>query len=387
MKRFASTVVINRTPLYDWHIKNAGKMVEYAGWELPVKYEELGITQSHIHTRQQASIFDVSHMLQLEISGNDRVDFLESLLVSDLQALPESKSVLSLLTNNQGGIIDDTVVTNQGDTIGMVVNAGCALKDLTYLRINESEWKSRGKDINVRQIDRALIALQGPMSAHIMRIFCDKQTSINDIGFMTQFTTHISGIPSTVTRCGYTGEDGFEISVDNEYAIVVANELTSFVQCKPAGLAVRDTLRLEAGMCLYDNDIDDTTTPIEAGLAWTIPTSRRDMLRSIKFPGWEIIMDQLNNKSWKRKRVGVSTQFRRAPRKGSIILNSNDEPVGKVTSSVISPTLNQGIGMAYIDRPYHLLNTEGLHIDINKKCIPLTLTKMPFVKNNYYNKD
>jgi aminomethyltransferase len=388
VRAFSSDVNTNRTALYDWHISKGAKMTEYAGWEMPVQYKDQSMIDSHLRTRSRASLFDVSHMLQLNVTGEHRAEFLESLLVGDIEGLQKDHAVLSLLTNHDGGIIDDTVVTNLGDRLGMVLNAGCAEKDLAHLEQYELEWRSCGKDVYITHQDRSLLALQGPLAMYILRTFTgrDSNIDINEIPFMTRFKSHVRDIPIDVTRCGYTGEDGFEISVENKHATALARELTSFVECKAAGLASRDTLRLEAGLCLYGNDIDETTTPVEAGLAWTIPKRRRDPLNPNKFPGWNIIMDQLKNGAEKvtRKRVGIMTPYRRPPRKDSVIFNNKDEPVGKVTSGLLSPTLNRGIGMAYIDKPYHTTSTEGLYIDIRETTVPIEVVKMPFVKANYY---
>ena len=383
----SSGEVLNRTALYDWHISKGAKMVEYAGWEMPLQYSGQTIIESNRRTRNRASLFDVSHMLQLTVSGDHRTEFMESLMVGDFTNLQKNNSVLSLMTNNTGGIIDDTVVTNLGDRYGMVVNAGCAEKDLRHLERHEANWRSMGKDVYVTHKDSSLFALQGPISMYILRNCCKSDTSLDVLSkpFMSYFKTFINDIPIEVTRCGYTGEDGFEISVSNDAAEEVARILTSYRECKPAGLAVRDTLRLEAGLCLYGNDIDEHTTPVEAGLSWTIPKSRRDESSKTKFPGWDIIMDQIRNKSHLRRRIGFMSQNRRSFRNGSDIYDANNNVIGVVTSGTMSPTLDLGIGMGYINWRDNSTN-KGLFVKVRETSMPLKVVKMPFVKSNYYNK-
>lgn len=376
---FSNSTSIKKTSLNQWHKDRGARMIEYSGWEMPVVFKE-GIISSHLHTRKQSSLFDVSHMVQLKITGTKRFDFLESLLVSDLKSLPENRGCLSLLVSESGTIIDDTIVTPKKNYIYMVCNASNAKKDLQHLKYNATKFN----DVQIENLSesRSLVALQGPCSAQILRneIYID----LNQIKFMDSFETVLFGKNVYITRCGYTGEDGFEISMKHEDAVhIVENLVGNEKIVKPAGLGARDTLRLEAGLCLYGNDIDITTTPVEANLVWTIGKKRRDIKTPNKFLGYHKVMDQLENKTWKEKRVGIITDTNRPPPQGSKIMKDGME-VGRVTSGNVSPILKKGIGMAYIKKPYHLLKTEGLYIPVRNKNLDISITKMPFVPTNYF---
>ncbi|EXX59023.1 glycine decarboxylase subunit T [Rhizophagus irregularis DAOM 197198w] len=263
---------LKKTPLYDFHVENGGKMVPFAGWSMPVQYSSLGVLASHLHTRENASLFDVSHMLQMRLTGRDRVSFLEKLVVADLEELPVDNSILSVFTNENGGIIDDTVICKHNDHIHIVSNAACADKDTTHIRKEINKFQQRGGDVNLKIIDdHALLALQGPKAASVLQELCDKDLS--DFMFMTARHLNIKGFDCHVTRSGYTGEDGFEIGVPSPASVHLANLLLKYPSVQLAGLGARDSLRLEAGLCLYGHDLDETTTPVEAGLTWTIGIS------------------------------------------------------------------------------------------------------------------
>lgn len=244
-------------------------MVPFAGYYMPVQYNTLGISASHVHTRQKASIFDVSHMLQSRITGKDRNKFFEKLVVADLHQLPIGQGTLSLFTNEQGGIIDDTIVMQQENSLYVVSNAACADKDTAHIQHHLREFQNQGGEAEFNIIrDHSLIAIQGPSAAAALETLIDKD--LKDFSFMHGRHLDIAGIPCHVARSGYTGEDGFELSVPTSEIVRITEKLLSHPDVQLAGLGARDSLRLEAGLCLYGNDLDDTTTPVEAGLTWTI---------------------------------------------------------------------------------------------------------------------
>ncbi|DAZ93995.1 TPA: hypothetical protein N0F65_005506 [Lagenidium giganteum] len=347
-------------------------MVDFAGYAMPVQYKA-GIVKSHTHTRTPglASLFDVSHMGQLRLTGKDRVRFLESIVVGDLQALNAGEAKLSLITNDKGGIIDDCVITNYDDHLYVVVNAGNQEIDLVHMHKKLAEFDG---DAHIERLtDRALVALQGPGAAEILSSFVPS-VKLKDLAFMNGVYTSLPSIGADIilTRCGYTGEDGFEISVPSDKITAFASKL----------LEDERVLRLEAGLCLHGHDITPETTPIEGTLAWTIGKRRRE---ESGFPGHAIIMDQLKNKTFKQKRVGFVVEGA-AAREGAQILNDQDEVVGTVTSGTFSPTLKQAVGMAYVNKGVAKVGTE-LHVKARNKAQKLTIAKMPFVPANYYKKD
>lgn len=258
-----------KTVLYDFHVKHGGKIVDFAGWLMPVQYKDLGIQESHLHTRTKCSLFDVSHMMQTRVFGKDRFKFIESLIVSDIKGLKPNSGTLTVFTNDRGGIIDDLIVSNTSlDYLYVVSNAGCADKDFAHLKRREQEMRDERMDVKLERIDdRALLAVQGPKMQQLLQ--AGVSFDMSKFPFMNTIEANVFGVEGCrVTRCGYTGEDGVEISVPLEKAAHLAETLLGQDNgntCKLAGLGARDTLRLEAGLCLYGNDIDDTKTPIEAG--------------------------------------------------------------------------------------------------------------------------
>ncbi|KAJ0395138.1 hypothetical protein ATCC90586_003602 [Pythium insidiosum] len=383
VRAFSDVGQLKKTPLYDFHVDIGGKMVEFAGYAMPVQYPA-GVLKSHNHTRTpgMASLFDVSHMGQLRITGADRVRFLEQIVVADLAALQPGEAKLSLITNEQGGIIDDCVITNYDDHLYVVVNAGNQEIDVAHMQNVLAKFVGDAK--LERLTDRALVALQGPGAAEIMAALAPN-VNISDLAFMTGVYTTLrsaGGIDVILTRCGYTGEDGFEISVPSDKAEAFARELLKDERVLEAGLGARDSLRLEAGLCLHGHDITPETTPIEATLAWTIPKRRRE---EGGFPGHAVIMDQLKNKTFTKKRVGFVVEGA-AAREGASIYNDQDEVVGEVTSGTFSPTLKKAIGMAYVAKDVAKIGNE-FHVKARNKTQKLTLAKMPFVPANYYKKE
>jgi len=241
------------------HVELGAKMVSFAGWEMPIQYPE-GLLQSHLHTREKASIFDVSHMGQLRIKGKDRVEFVEYITVADVKNLPVNQATLSLITNENGGINDDTMVSNLGWCINMVVNAGCKDKDKAHIEKALEKFKQKKKDVTLEWVDSSLIAIQGPESEKILQRITPN-VKLNNVRFLQSFETEVMGAKVFAQRSGYTGEDGFEISIPHKNVESIVRILLKNEDVKPCGLGARDTLRLEAGLCLYGNDLNESITP------------------------------------------------------------------------------------------------------------------------------
>jgi len=368
------------TPLHDFHVAQGGKMVDFAGYRLPVQYSDLGISASHLHTRKHCSLFDVSHMLQSKVHGKDRINFMESLTVADVAGLKTNQGSLSVFTLPNGGIVDDLIVTKADNHLYVVSNAGRREQDIPLMRAKEEEMKVEGKDVALELLeDRGLLALQGPTMMQCLQPLTS--LPLDNLAFMHSALVEVAGIQCRVTRCGYTGEDGVELSCPAQQTEALAQAiLASDGQPRLAGLGARDSLRLEAGLCLYGNDIDEGTTPIEGGLAWTVAKPRR-----VKqdFPGAQVILEQLKN-GVSRRRVGLLS--RGAPARGStVVVNAQGEKVGVVTSGCPSPSLGKGINvsMAYVEKSSAKAGTE-LALQVRGKDIPATVTKMPFVPTNYF---
>ncbi|CAN9515753.1 unnamed protein product [Ophioblennius macclurei] len=373
----SAEVPLQKTPLFNFHKQHGGKMVEFAGWSMPVQYKDSHIV-SHMHTREHCSIFDVSHMLQTKVHGRDRVKFMESLVVADIAELKDNQGTLSLFTNDKGGIIDDLIVTktDQG-YLYVVSNAGCAEKDSFLMKARLSECKSAGLDVDLEFLEEALIAVQGPAMSCVLQKGMTEDLS--KLTFMTSTLATVFGVPNCrITRCGYTGEDGVEISVPQAKVVELTEKLLENSEVKLAGLGARDSLRLEAGLCLYGNDIDETTTPVEATLVWTIGKRRR---QTKDFPGADIIVPQIKAKT-SRKRIGlVST----GPpvRQHTPILSPDGKVIGEVTSGCPSPCLKKNVAMGYVDAAFAKNGTK-IQVEVRKKAVPATVSKMPFVPTNYY---
>ncbi|XP_023812206.1 aminomethyltransferase, mitochondrial [Oryzias latipes] len=373
----SAEVALKKTPLFDFHKAHDGKMVNFAGWSLPVQYKDSHIV-SHMHTREHCSIFDVSHMLQTKVHGKDRVKFMESLVVADIAELKTNQGTLSLFTNEKGGIIDDLIVTktDQG-YLYVVSNAGCAEKDSVHMKVRLAEFKAAGLDVDLEFLDEALLAVQGPSMSRVLQE--GLKDNLNKLTFMTSTVATVFGVPDCrITRCGYTGEDGVEISVSRLRAVELIEKLLANSEVKLAGLAARDSLRLEAGLCLYGNDIDETTTPVEATLVWTIGKRRR---KDKDFPGAEIVVPQIKAKTV-RKRVGlVST----GPpvRQHTPILSPDGKVIGEVTSGCPSPCLKKNVAMGYVDSEFAKNGTD-IQVEIRKKAVRAVVSRMPFVPTNYY---
>lgn len=364
----------------------AAQMVEFAGFAMPVQYANAPVLKSHKHTREQgkASLFDVSHMGQLRVTGADRVAFLERAVVGDIEALAEGEARLSLLTNDRGGILDDCVVTKYADHLYVVVNAGNQEADVAHLRALLADFQ--GDAVLERLEDRALVALQGPGAAAVLeQALAPAGVDLSTLGFMHGAHTTLRGQGLTigeaiVTRCGYTGEDGFELSVRAEDARPLCEALLRDARVLEAGLGARDSLRLEAGLCLHGHDISADTTPVEAALAWTIGKRRREQGG---FPGHAAIMEQLKLKTAARKRVGFEVEGAAAREGAELLHGEEDRVVGVVTSGTFSPTLKRAIGMAYVDKAAAKVGTP-LRVKARGKTQAVTVAKMPFVPARYF---
>lgn len=370
-----------KTALYDLHVANGGKMVQFAGWSLPVQYNDFGIIDSCLHTRSRCSLFDVSHMGQLTVLGDDRVKFVESMTVGDIDGLNDGESRLSVFTNNTGGIIDDTVITKMPDSVQLVLNAGCVDKDMHH--INECLNNFTGNVELSLRTGYSLLALQGPESTSVLQKFVPG-LDLSRIPFMSVVESVVGGIKGcAISRCGYTGEDGFEISIPTDSGTrEIGEALVADDAVRLAGLGARDTLRIEAGLCLYGTDIDENTSPVEAGLAWTI--SKRRRAEGGGFPGSDVIMRQLAS-GVDRKRVGISILSGPPARHDNKLYVSRDstEQIGVTTSGTFSPTLGKAIAIGYVQTSHAAVGTE-LFVDVRGKVNPGVITKLPFVKSNYF---
>ncbi|KAI0563015.1 aminomethyltransferase [Gracilaria domingensis] len=345
---------------------------------MPVQYPD-GIKDSHLFVRSSAGLFDVSHMGQIVLHGADRTRFLERLVVADVAAIEPSRAQLSVITTPEGGIIDDTIISNLGDSIGMVINGACKDKDIAHIREHMQAANASGMDVSLQIIDdHELLALQGPSAMTVMSELVPDFDFVK-MPFMSCAPMSVNGIPCHVTRCGYTGEDGFELSVPADKTIELFETLTGREDVRPTGLGARDSLRLEAGLCLYGNDIDETTSPVEAGLVWTIGKRRRE---EGGFLGAETILKHLNEGITRRRMAFVMPKGAPA-RGGETLLNEDGEQVGTVTSGGFSPSLGMAIGMGYANKPFNKSGTH-LQVQVRSRVNPIEVKKMPLVPSNYY---
>jgi aminomethyltransferase len=366
----ADTTPLKHTPLYELHRARGARMVGFAGYEMPVQYPT-GIIAEHLHARSQAGLFDVSHMGQIRLRGAGAASALEALVPGEIQALVLQRMRYTLLLNETGGIHDDLMVTRVEDGLMLVVNAACKEADLAHLQAR----LDRNVTIEPR-FERALLALQGPAAATVLARFA---AGVERMPFMSAAELSIAGAPCTVTRSGYTGEDGFEISLAADHAVGIAERLLAEPEVAPIGLGARDTLRLEAGLCLYGHDIDETTTPIEAGLAWTIGKRRR---AEGGFPGAAIILRQLAEGP-ARKRVGIRPDGRAPAREGTAIVDPAGNSIGQVTSGGFGPSINAPIAMGYVDAA-HSTEATALAVIVRDVARPAHITPLPFVPTRYY---
>ena len=363
-------VPLKRTALYDAHIGCGAKMVPFAGYELPVQFPD-GVMKEHLHTRAAAGLFDVSHMGQLYLHGTGAAAALEKLVPGEIQALAPGRIRYTQFTTETGGILDDLLVTKGDDKLLVVVNAACKAGDIELLRAGLPA------DIDIELLDdRALIALQGPSAAAVLSRFV---SGVDTQPFMSSAAAEFNGVSCIVSRCGYTGEDGFEISVAADAAESIAEMLLAEAEVGPIGLGARDSLRLEAGLCLYGHDIDETTTPIEADLQWSIGKRRRT---EGGFPGDAVICEQLASGA-PRKRVGVKPEGRAPAREGTRITDMEGNAIGTVTSGGFGPTVQGPVSMGYLAQEHAAVGTPVL-LEVRNKALPATVSGLPFTTQNYY---
>jgi aminomethyltransferase len=358
------------TPLARLHAELGGRMVPFAGHSLPVQYPG-GIIAEHSHTRTKASLFDVSHMGQVTLAGPDAATALQRLVPGNITGLGPSRIRYTMFTKPDGGIIDDLMAANGGDHLRLVVNGARAAVDLAHLRAE------LGGDVAItHHAGRALMALQGPAAAAALASLIPEAAGM---AFMSFIDAEIDGNAVSISRCGYTGEDGFEISVAADHGESVARKLLQHPDVEAAGLGARDSLRLEAGLCLYGQDIDETTSPIEAGLNWTI-TKRR--LAEGGFPGWQRISTEADTGP-KRRLVGIRPDGRAPARAGTEIFDGDGKPAGVVTSGGFGASFGGPVAMGYV-RPDLAEPGTALGLQIRKTLVPATVAMLPFVPHRYY---
>ena len=374
----SETEQLKTTPLDALHRSLGGKMVPFAGYAMPVQYP-LGVLKEHLHTRAAAGLFDVSHMGQGELTGADIDTALETLVPGDIRGLKPGHIRYTVLLNNDGGIIDDLMVTRPAEpgkenTLYLVVNAACKDADFAHIAAKLPQAKL------VRHETAALLALQGPQAASVLGRFIPTAATM---GFMTSIIAEFEDVPVRLFRSGYTGEDGYEISVPADQAEALARALLAQPEVKPAGLGARDTLRLEAGLCLYGHDIDERTTPIEAGLSWAIQKVRRPGgERAGGYPGASVIEGQLATGP-AIKRVGLTGLEKVPVREGTAIVDGHGHPLGRVTSGTLGPTVHEPVAMAYL-AANHALPAQEVYAEVRGKRLPMRITPMPFTPHRYH---
>jgi aminomethyltransferase len=363
------------TPLNALHTELGARMVPFAGYSMPVQYPA-GLVAEHHHTRNAAGLFDVSHMGQLRLPGPDAAAAFESLMPVDVIGLGVHKQRYGLLLNDEGGIIDDLMFVNRGEDIFVIVNGACKHGDLAHIQ------QRIGSRCTIEpQFDRALLALQGPQAVTALQRLLP---GVEQLVFMTGMAATLEGADLYITRSGYTGEDGFEISLPAHAAEAFARALLAQPEVKPIGLGARNSLRLEAGLCLYGNDIDTTTTPVEAGLNWAMQKVRRTGgARAGGFPGADKVLAQLDGTApAQRLRVGLVGLERVPVREHVELHNDAGQKVGEVTSGLLAPTADQPVALAYVQAEYAASGTR-LNAMVRGKSVPMQVRPLPFVPNRY----
>ncbi|OHV11976.1 glycine cleavage system aminomethyltransferase GcvT [Kushneria phosphatilytica] len=363
------------TSLYDLHQRSGAKFVPFAGYAMPVQFA-MGVKREHEHVRQRCGLFDVSHMGQILLHGNQAAMALEQIAPIDAQGLKTGRQRYGLFTNNNGGVHDDFMAVNAGDHFYLVVNAARRSADLVLLQTG------LGEDVEIEVLeDRALLALQGPEARTVLSELCPE---VGEMIFMDHRRVEIEGVPTWVSCSGYTGEDGYELSVPKEQAETLAQRLLSFESVEPIGLGARDSLRLEAGLCLYGHDLDETTTPADANLGWAIGKARRQGgEREGGFPGADVILTQLANRDSPRLRVGLQGETRTPVREGTLLYDEADVEIGQVTSGTFGPSVGAPIAMAYLERAWTERN-QTVYAEVRGKRQPMQVSAMPFIKPRYY---
>jgi|TARA_B110000967_G_scaffold53640_1_gene54986 aminomethyltransferase len=364
------------TPFHTMHINAGAKMVAFAGYDMPVQYA-MGVKQEHLHCRAQAGLFDVSHMGQVRLTGPSMEAValaLESLIPADYVSLAKGRQRYGFFTNDGGGILDDLMVTNAGDHFFVVVNAGCKEQDIAHMRAHFNT------DIKLEVLNsRSLLALQGPMAGKVLARLAPEVESMR---FMDAQAVSILGHDCFIGRAGYTGEDGFEISVANDFAEALATRLLAFDEVEWIGLGARDSLRLEAGLCLYGHDLGPDTTPVAANLNWGIQKSRRaGGDREGGFPGADIILSEMANGA-ARRRVGLLPEGKAPVREGAELVTAGGDVIGVVTSGGFGPSLLAPLAMGYLDSAYCGMETQVFAL-VRGKQLPCRVCKMPFVEQTY----
>ena len=365
-----------KTPLHNLHAELGARMVPFAGYLMPVQYPA-GLMAEHLHTRSAAGLFDVSHMGQLRLEGTDATAAFESLMPVDVIDLPVGKQRYGMLLNDAGGILDDLMFFNTGSSIFIIVNGACKALDIAHIQ------QRIGMRCNVIPMpERALLALQGPQAVTALSRLAP---GVKKLVFMTGGRFDVAGCDCFLTRSGYTGEDGFEISVHADQAENLARALLGQPEVKPVGLGARNSLRLEAGLCLYGNDIDVTTTPVEASLNWAIQKVRRTGgARSGGFPGANKVLAQLADPmQLTRKRIGLIALDRVPVRDHTALHALSGEVIGAVTSGLLGPSINQPVAMGYVGASFAAIGTQ-VNAMVRGKPVLMAVTSMPFVANNYF---
>ncbi|WP_298260479.1 glycine cleavage system aminomethyltransferase GcvT [uncultured Litoreibacter sp.] len=364
-----------QTPLHDLHVSLGAKMVPFAGYSMPVQYG-LGVMSEHLHTRAKAGLFDVSHMGQVKVTGDTAALALEALIPVDIAGLAEGRQRYGFFTNDAGGIMDDLMLANRGDHIFVVVNAACKDADIAHM------LAKLGPSVQVTPVtDRALLALQGPSAEAVL---ADLNPAVAEMNFMDVATLQLNGAECWVSRSGYTGEDGYEISVPDQDAEALAKTLLSHAEVEAIGLGARDSLRLEGGLCLYGHDIDAATTPVQAALTWAIQKVRRaGGDRAAGFPGADIILREIASGA-SRKRVGLRPEGRAPMREGVPLYAQaqGGEQIGSITSGGFGPTVEGPVAMGYVTADLSKPDTTVFG-ELRGKRLPLTVTKMPFTPANF----
>ncbi|WP_321394301.1 glycine cleavage system aminomethyltransferase GcvT [Emcibacter sp.] len=361
---------LKKTPLYTLHDELGGKMVPFAGYAMPVQYP-MGVMKEHLHCRSDAGLFDVSHMGQVVLSGENADKWLESLVPGNIVDLKPGRMRYTQFTNDIGGILDDLMVTRRDNDLFLVVNAACKAQDIAHL-LHHLPVEFELTELS----DRALVALQGPKAAAVLARFTP---AVAEMPFMSYLEDDIEGVPCFISRCGYTGEDGFEISMPEAEAERLCRLLLAETEVEAIGLGARDSLRLESGLCLYGHDIDTSTTPVEGNLLWSIGKRRREQGG---FPGDVIIQTQIADGP-ARLRVGILPDGRAPAREGTEILNKDDKVIGTITSGGFGPSLGAPVAMGYVSRKYSKAGTE-IFLSVRGKKLPAKVADMPFVEQRYY---
>jgi aminomethyltransferase len=363
-----------QTPLHALHLELGARMVPFAGYSMPVQFPA-GILAEHRQCRHEAALFDVSHMGQLLLQGDDAAAALETLVPVDVVDLGLNKQRYAFFTNAHGGLLDDLMITRREDGLFVVVNAACKEADIAHLRERIGQ-----RCRIVTMPERALLALQGPMAVHALARLIP---GVENLVFMTGGFFEHDGAKLFITRSGYTGEDGFEISVAATDAERFARALLAQPEVKPVGLGARDSLRLEAGLCLYGHDIDEKTTPVEAALTWAIQKVRRPGgAREGGYPGADVIGQQLAHGA-RARRVGLVGLERAPVREGALLVDAAGHKLGTVTSGTLGPTVNQPVAMAYLPVDHAIVGHE-VYAEVRGKRLPMRVAAMPFAPHRYF---